>query len=615
MAIEPVAAARVRFFSLRSPNKPKPPRFLAAALAVSLGLLIVGVADAIARDGSHWAQPLFWIGLLTLWVPCTVWIVARGTTRTERIALLVLLGTAMYVVKILYSPQYFDGFDEFLHWRTVESMLRNGRVFNANPALPVSPLYPGLEIVTDAIVKLTGLSVLVAGRLVVGVARLITILALYLLYERVGKSSWLAGVGTVVYFTNPQFLFFDASYAYESLAIPLALVVLYAVARGRSTHRDHRLAPALLVILPLAAVTATHHVTSFLLVAGLVLFAGVAVVLHSRGSRVWLWSTALCGAAFVLLWTYLVAGPVLNYLEPYVRGGVSEVIALIRGEASRRLFQTYAGQGPSPLDTAGSFAFAFIAVLALIFGVIRIYRTRRFETFTVGLALAALAYPLSGLFHFTTLGAPVGQRLPAFLFVGVAFCIAVGAAAREPRGLTTPWRAAFVLTGAVLLYGGIATGGPSWLRLPGPYLVSADSRSIETEGISAASWAGKHLPRNSRIGADRINEVLMLTYGHQWPVTALQDKINLAPVFLSRQLTPFDLGLLHAGSVHYLVVDYRLTRGLPRERFYYSTGEPLHRTPIPVAAFAKFDQADGVSRIFDSGNIVIYDVSGLARHG
>jgi uncharacterized membrane protein YgdD (TMEM256/DUF423 family) len=494
-------------------------------------------------------------------------------------------------------------------------MLRNGRVFNANPALPVSPLYPGLEIVTDAVVKLTGLSVFAAGRLVVGAARLIMILALYLLYERVGKSSWLAGVATIVYFTNPQFLFFDSAFAYESLAIPLALIVLYAVARGRTAHRDHRVAAAALVILPLAAVTATHHVTSFLLVAGLILFAGVALVLHSYGSRVWLWSAAVCGAAFVLLWTYLVAGPVLNYLEPYVKGGVGEVIALIRGEASRRLFQTYAGQGPSPLDTVGSFAFAFIAVLALVIGVIRIYRARRFETFTVGFALAALAYPLSGLFHFTALGAPVGQRLPAFLFVAVAFCIAVAAAAREARGFSATWRAAFVLIGAVLLYGGIATGEPSWLRLPGPYLVSADSRSIEPEGISAASWAGRHLPPNSRIGADRINEVLMLTYGHQWPVTALQDKINLAPVFLSGRLTPYDLALLHAGSVHYLVVDYRLTRGLPRERFYYSTGEPVHRKPIPVVSFAKFEQANGVSRIFDSGDIVIYDVSTLARHG
>jgi hypothetical protein len=559
---------------------------------------------------------LFWVGLLILWVPITVQIVGRSTTRTERIALLLLLGTAMYVVETLYSPRYFVGFDEFLHWRTLQSMLHTGKVFNTNPALPISPLYPGLEIMTDAIVTLTGLSVFVAAKLVVGVARLIMILALYLLYERVGKSSWLAGIATAVYFTNPQFLFFDASYAYESLAIPLALLVLYAAARGPTTLARHRVATALLVILPLAATIATHHVTSFMLVGGLILFAVAALIVDPVASRLWLWSIALCGAALVAVWAYFVAAPVFHYLEPYIRGGISELFALIRGEgASRRLFQSYAGQGPSPLDAIASFAFALIAVFGLLLGVIRIWRTRRFDAFTIGFALSALAYPLSGLFHFTALGAPLGARLPAFLFVPASFCIAVAAATRETRGPSKGWTVALVLTGAVLLYGGVATGNPSWLRLPGPYLASAGDRSIDLEGMSAASWAREFLPRNSRVGADRINAVLMLTYGYQWPVTTLGSKVDLAPVFLSRRFTARDRQLLHAGSVRYLVVDYRLTQSLPRDRFYYSTSEPVHRTPIPLMSFAKFDRTRGVSRIFDSGHIIIYDVSSLARHG
>jgi hypothetical protein len=588
----------------------------AVALAVALGLLTVAVADAIARDGSRWAQPLFWVGMLTLWVPSTACIVGRRTTRIDRIAVLVLLGMAMYVVEILYSPRYFVGFDEFLHWRTVESMLRTGKVFNANPALPISPLYPGLEIVTDATVKLTGLSVFVAGTLVVGLARFILILALYLLYERVGKSSWLAGIATVVYFTNPQFLFFDASYAYESLAIPLALLVLYGVARGPTVLAKHRVAASLLVILPLAATTPTHHVTSFVLVVGLILFTAVALAFDSLEARVWLWSMAFCGVALVALWTYFVAGPVFNYLEPYIGGGISEVVALIRGEgASRQLFQHSAGQGPSLLDAAASFAFSAIVVLGTLLGVIRIWRTRRFETFTVGFGLAALAYPLSGLFHFTALGAPLGERLPAFLFVPVSFCVALAVVTTEGRSFRKARAVAFVLTGAVLLYGGVALGEPSWLRLPGPYLVSADERSIEPVGISAASWAGEFLPRNSRVGADRINGVLMLTYGYQWPVTGLGNRVDLAPVFLSRQLTPRDLSLLRAGSVRYLVVDFRLTRNLPRERYYYSLSEAVHKAPIPVASFAKFDRTSGISRIFDSGEIVIYDVGSLTRNG
>jgi hypothetical protein len=67
-----------------------------------------------------------------------------------------------------------------------------------------------------------------------------------------------------------------------------------------------------------------------------------------------------------------------------------------------------------------------------------------------------------------------------------------------------------------------------------------------------------------------------------------------------------------------LVVDYRLTRSLPWLGIYYDNGEPgayAHRRPIPTAAFAKFDRMQGASRVFDSGNIVIFDIKDVARGG
>ncbi len=37
--------------------------------------------------------------------------------------------------------------------------------------------------------------------------------------------------------------------------------------------------------------------------------------------------------------------------------------------------------------------------------------------------------------------------------------------------------------------------------------------------------------------------------------------------------------------------------------------------PLPLADLTKFDHVPGVARIYDSGNIVIYDLKGSAYYG
>ncbi len=49
------------------------------------------------------------------------------------------------------------GFDELLHYRTVDNILTTRHLFSPNSLLPVSPYYPGMETVTAVLVQLTGL--------------------------------------------------------------------------------------------------------------------------------------------------------------------------------------------------------------------------------------------------------------------------------------------------------------------------------------------------------------------------------------------------------------------------------------------------------------------------
>ena len=610
---------------------PEPLWLGSVAVAVGLGLLVIAYADTIAREGSRSAQPLFWLGLAILWIPATIRLIGRDAQRSERITLVVLVGMALYVVEVLYSPQYFTGFDELAHLGTANSIFRTGTLFGANSVLPVSPLFPGLEIVTTAVAKLTGLSVHAAGVLTIGAARLVMIMALYLVYERVGRSRWLASVATAAYFTNPQFLFFDSTFAYESLAIGLSIVVLYLVARGVDPRSDAvigqtsagdetpgggRNALLLLIIPVVVATVITHHVTSYILAVTLVMTAAVGLWFSPRAVARWLWAIAGIAALVTAAYTLIVGNLVITYLAVPISGGLHELVSLIAGEGSSRRLFTSSTAFTTPLwERVVAFAFALITVLPIPLAWLRIRRLRRLDTLTVAFIIGSVAYPISGILHFTALGAELGDRLTAFVFVPVALFLAIvawQALERFPSRITA---LTIVFAGALLMCGGAVLAAPAWLRMPGPYLVGADDRSVGPEGIAAASWAGRHLGPGLRIGADRVNGALMLAYGGGQPLTSLADNIEISPMFFDSRMAPSDLALLRQGEVAYLVLDYRMTRGLPWDGFYFDSDEPganAHKMPISREALNKFEHIAGVSEVYDSGNIMILDVRRLS---
>ena len=168
----------------------------------------------------------------------------------------------------------------------------------------------------------------------------------------------------------------------------------------------------------------------------------------------------------------------------------------------------------------------------------------------------------------------------------------------------------------VFLGGIILAAGPNFALLPGPYQPIADARSLEPEGIDAAQWANIHLQMGGLVATDRINQILMGTYGDQKIATSITEKVDLSPVFLSPQFGPNEVALLRRAHVRYLVVDLRLSQSLPLLGFYYEQSEQAafhHTTPISVAALSKFHRLPNVGRIFDSGNIIIYDVESLIQ--
>lgn len=580
------------------------------------GILGIGLADAASRADQPFALILFWLGFLAIAGPAAWRLVARtGPSATERLAIVVTVGLALYLVKVMISPTAFAFPDEFSHLRTLMDLQASGHLFQDNPLLPVSPIYPGLETATATLMATTGLDAVGAGYLLVGLAKMLLLISLFLLARSLTRSAHAAGIASLVYMANPSFLLFDATFSYESLALPLAITSIWA------THRMVVLgrlsAPLSIVALGCATATVvTHHITSFFLITFLTAWSIVWLVRapRRRGEAAlglvtgWTWvATAI--------W-HVIAGPaVAAYLFPVISRGLLAVTQLLVGGADAKpLFAPLGGLAAPLPEIVAAYAAVASILLSLPLVLLYVLRHRRPTAIALVLCAGAVLYPPSLALRLTALGSETSQRMSEFVFLALAI---LGAAWLTGHGATR-WRptrpmavSAILL---VLIIGGIASGAPPLGRLPGPYRVAAESRSFEPQGVAAATWALEHLGPGHRIIADRTNAKLMGSIGLQHPVTSANEHLGTAWVVLASSLGPAQLEVLEQGAIDYVVVDRRLAQAPPIYPFYFEPAEPdagRHLAPASLAALEKFDQDPRIHRVYDSGDIVIYDVRGL----
>jgi hypothetical protein len=589
------------------------------SLVVTAGLFCVALANIGARTELPWAEAAFFGGLLLIVLPAALRLVRANPSRAERVALIALLALALFATKVLRDPWRMGDYDEFLHWRTAQDMILTGAVFSPNTLLGVSPYYPGLELVTAAIAQMASIPIFEAGLITLAAGRLVFLLALFLFFEIISSDSRVAGIASLIYMLNPRFLYFDSQFAYESLALPLAAIVLYLLARRGHTAPARWLGLTVLILVMLPSVVITHHVTSAMLTAFLLAWGAAAVIIgRSDRSRAKPGRIAVIMTLMIIAWTVAVATATVGYLGPAVSSSFAEMLRLMGGDlAPRELFQARGGVvAPIWERMVGSGSAA--AILALLpMGLLVVWSRYRTNSAMVALALVAAAYPASLVARLTRVGAEVATRTPEFLFLGIGIVVALAFARFSYQGRRRFGQYAIVTVFLVVVStGGVIVGMPAWARLPGPYLVSADVRSIEPEGIAAAEWTRELLGPDNPIVADRVNRLLMSTYGQQHMITTYETRLPFRRLYLEPEIGPAHRRILYEGGVQYLVADRRMTTGLPMVGIYIDRGEESvvgrHETPLNPELLDKFDRQPEVSRVYDSGNIQIYDVSDLA---
>lgn len=617
----------------------------ALSLAGALGLLIVAAADRLSGLGVQGVEPLFWLGMLVIAAPITARLLAPRVTHLERLGLVLVFGVDLYLVKVLQSPFAFTYSDEFVHLYNANQIFDTSRLFSENPILAVSALYPGLESVTAALMRLAGLDVFTAGLVVIGTARVVMVLALFLLYEQLSGSARAASLASVLYAANSNFLFWSAQFSYESLALPLAILVLFVVARREAGGQAaERVGLTLVALMVTGAVVVTHHLSSYFLAVVLLLWTVLAwlarIAVFGRARR-WLarlaatrldpWLKAFVlwitgrparpesglGAAtggpgglalFALVaasaWLVYAASLTLTYLPPVFGKATLALIKMMGGEATGRiLFQSTSGSVSPAWERVVGISSVLLCLLGLPFGLRQVWRRYLHQPLILLLVGAALAYfGLLGL-RFVPAAWEIGNRSSEFVFIGLALVLAVG---RLPHWLPRPLLAAVLLT---ILAGGVIAGWSSHLRTAQVYRVVVGNQGLEPAGLTAARWARTYLGPGHSFAADEANGRLLLAYGDQKALTGRAQSVK--SIFESDSLQDWQLGILQKAQIEYLAVDRRLISNDNMTGYFFDRGShwPLSDAELlPPANYAKFDQLPQVTRIFDSGDLVLYDV-------
>lgn len=628
-------------------RRPSPSRSGFGALPILLltagaGLVLIALGNNAAREETAGAELLFWGGLALTYGPIVFRLLSTSASRSERICLVVLMGVALFLVKVLYSPLQYPPFDELATWRQTHEILSTGHLFSSNPIAAGYPAFPGLETITATLAELSGLSIFHAGVIVIGVARATLMVALFLLLERVVGSARAAGIGVAVYACNPSFLYFDAQFGHESLGLLLGgTLLLVAVDWVEPPRLSPRLALSLLatMVVVACAMTITHHMTSYALSAFMVCWAILAALESRRwtlrgpklpvppAKRLFLRGralvrsptapailvTALAGGWFI----FVGGGQTTQELGSVFSGAADSVVRLIfGGSGPKTLFQ---GSAQSNSTLAQALAFiSVIPLLALIpWGLWKTWRVLDAGALWRALSLVALLYPITLGLRLTLSGTETSQRASEFVFVGLAFL-----AALLIDGLRLPQRAlaraaalvSLAAVATVMFCGAFIVSALPDSRQPGPYLVGADARSVSPQGLAAARFAATHLPTESRTLVDRSNGTLLGSYGGLDQILGQIHEIPVARVLFGRQFGSADEKVIRNDAIAYVVIDQRLHRELPNLGFYIEPGEPGAYTrtkPISLAALRKFHLDDGLNRIYTNGPIAIYATTPL----
>ena len=417
----------------------------------------------------------------------------------------------------------------------------------------------------------------------------------------------------LLYAGSAQFYFFNAQFSYQTVAIAMLMAALYLLVRAFDSEEERPWRLLIAVQVCLGGLAITHHLTSWLM---LVLLWLLALFFwrggEERRARLTL-ITAELATVVVLAWTAIIAPLLISYLGPDLRRGQQPAAHRPRrspaagarrgrrrhphahlgadGDGRRRSCCGWRCWSRPPGGPGGAAASARPG-----------RATSRWPS--------PWSIPALQLARFAPSAAEVADRASTFVTMAMALVVAAWLAPRIQIF------AALVVPGLVMLIlGGTLIGsGPDWQRVPGPYLAGAEQRSIDSESVAVAQWAGTYLPEGSRVAADSTFTRLLPNFAPVTTITQPAGFDSMTPLFIAHSVDQEVLRLILQNDVDFIVVDTRLVGQTVRSGGFFegSTGYGPDAQTIKRDQVQKFEDQPGFDLVLD-GPVKVYDVRPL-RH-
>jgi hypothetical protein len=574
-----------------------------------MGVLVCSYANALSRQMLDPSLLIFWAGILLIALPIFYRLTSRDASPAERLALVCLLGLSLYGVKLVRDAPIFIFSDEPVHAFNANGIAAHDHLFRFNPILPVTPSYPGLEGAASALMTITGLSSYWAGAVVVAVARLSLMAGLFLLFSRISGSARTAGLAAAIYTANFNFLYWGTQFSYESLSLPIFVVMLMAIAERGAKPRDWARDWVAPIVLGISAIVVTHHLTSYALAAFL---AGLALA-YWLVERKWSWQNpwpyAAVTAVLATLWLVLVANSTFGYLSP-VLGGALEAIfnTASGGEPPRELFVGRGSAAPVAPVPARAVALLsiFLLLAALPFGLRNVWRRYQRQPFALVFSVAAIGFFSTLALRLAPAAWETGNRAGEFLFIGLAFVVAcTGLQDWAPRNRAWLGRTALTVGLGMVLVGNAIAGWPWDLQLASPVRARAEGGTISSPPLALAEWARRNTPEESRFAAGIADARLLLAPGERIAFAGKHPDIE--DILLEPAISTWELPLLQAHDIRYIVADARnVARDSSRGYSFSTADEQIN----PRSTVVKFSEIPSAKRIYSSGEMSVYDLGG-----
>ncbi len=578
-------------------------------VTTSVGGLLLAWSMQVARPHQRpplTAYGLFWLAFALVFGAAAL-VAARPSARlaSPRGSRLVAVGSVAVwgaLPRLLVGPVplYFN--DEFAQiWQT-QRLVQTGHLPTSNPLnVVLGPAFPGLSYLTDFVHRVIPASVPSVGIGVVLVAHGLGLFGIYLLARAVGLGSRGSALAAIFYAVNPSWLYFDAMYSYESLAIPLLIWMLAALAY--SARRDARPGWRVAVLLLAPAVIVTHHATGAFMTVIVLAAAVVAVVRLRRGrspageSWAWLVGVGAYTLALFLLWWGLHLHLILGYYSAYVqadRGGVRSVAE---------------GSVLPLFETVALWLQPVAALVAVVWAWRRLQGTWHLaSSFRWTLGLLGSLFFVSLPLILTADGQEVAHRSWATSWIGLAVLVAAAVevgprlATREEGGGHSPGDRAgagfyaaptpgargplarrhgqLVAAGAglvvaVLVVGSMAASPMNpYLRFPGTPVVGEQGRIDTGVANNLAGFISAHPAGN--YFADRYVAGWIADKGNETRVVSTTTSARATELVLGSTMpTTAQVDRWKAADLRYVIVDDRIGTDKPFQLWWYQVGEPV----------------------------------------